>query len=120
MKWYVMSVVLVVVGLSVTGCRSLWSTSSEATVLAQCIENTRKLDEAKEETAMKNNLKNGDIASIKDVSSFIPGGIETIKCPANGIYTNMIIGQWPSCSVHGSVKEMRKNLEALQQNNTKK
>lgn len=120
MNWHMTSVVLLVIGLSVTGCSGLRSTSNKAAVLTQCIENTRKLDEAKEMTAMKNGLKDGDIAPIKDVSSVLPGGIDAIKCPAGGVYPNMIIGQWPSCSVHGSVKEMRKNLETLQQGNAGK
>jgi len=113
MKRSILAAVVVAGGLFMAGCASRPPHDAEIAALKQCYENTRKLDEAKENIALRQNLKAGDIAPLKDVSAFIPGGMESLKCPSGGVYTNMVIGQWPPCSVHGSVKDIRKQIDAL-------
>jgi hypothetical protein len=66
-----------------------------------CINRLRQIDGAKEQWALENHAKSGDIVTIKDISSYIYKASEVLKCPQGGSYTIGRIGENPKCSVPG-------------------
>lgn len=65
-----------------------------------CINNLRLIDAAKEQSALANNLDDGD--AVTDVVDYLKGGVMPI-CPASGTYTPNVVGTPPVCSVTGHV-----------------
>jgi hypothetical protein len=68
-----------------------------------CINNLRILEAATEQWAMENGKTNGTPVTEADISPYIKGGIETLKCMKGGTYTIGPVGTAPTCSVHGSL-----------------
>lgn len=62
-----------------------------------CINNLRMIDAAKEQWALENNKREGDIPKEEDIAPYIKGGTLPI-CPAGGNYTIGPIGIDPTCT----------------------
>jgi hypothetical protein len=71
----------------------------KAVSLQNCIYNLRLIDSAKEQHAMANRRKAGDVASADKISPYIKGGFKSRICPDGGTYTINSIGEKPVCSV---------------------
>ena len=83
-----------------TGCVSLPSGKRST-----CIYNLRVLDSATRQCAMILELKNGERVPRNEMSAYIRHGIDSLRCPAGGVYASGIVGTDPSCSVHGTLTE---------------
>ena len=64
-----------------------------------CQENLTKIDGAKEQYALENNLAAGATAAWSDLVGTTSYIKSTPKCPENGTYTIAVVGTAPSCSV---------------------
>jgi hypothetical protein len=67
-----------------------------------CINNLRQMDAAKNQWALENNKKTGDICTEENLKPYIRlvGG-QLPKCPQGGIYTIGPVGEPPTCSIPG-------------------
>lgn len=83
-----------------TGCTSLPNGRTNT-----CINNMRLLEGATEQSALVNNLRNGDSAHRDDISSYIKNGTESLRCPSGGHYTFGVVGSDPECSIHGTLTD---------------
>jgi hypothetical protein len=75
-------------------------------LLNACIGNLHMLDAAKEQYAMANGLKEGDIVPESGAMQYVKGGQwNRYYCPAaqKNTYTLGAVGVDPSCSIHGSM-----------------
>jgi hypothetical protein len=63
-----------------------------------CINNLRQIDGAKEQWAMVNNKRTGDVAPADEISVYIKGSAIP-QCPQGGDYTLGAIGEDPTCSI---------------------
>ncbi len=70
-----------------------------------CINNLNTLDGVTLQIAMEENLKNGDIAPRDLMSSYIRNGIDSLRCPAGGVYEYGTVGTDPKCSTHGTLTD---------------
>src|SRR2546426_11705961 len=67
---------------------------------ADCLNNLRQLDAAKEQLAIEKKLKPGDMVGSEMLKPYMLGG--TIPhCAAGGNYTIGPIGAYPVCSIPG-------------------
>jgi biopolymer transport protein ExbD len=73
----------------------------KAVSLQNCVYTLRLIDSAKEQYAMANRLKKGDVVSADQISPYIKGGFESRICPDGGTYTINAIGTNPECSLDG-------------------
>jgi hypothetical protein len=64
-----------------------------------CINNLRQIDAAKNQWALENNKKPGDVPTAQDLSPYLKGGFTSLHCPANGTYNIEPVGQNPTCSI---------------------
>ena len=65
-----------------------------------CINNLRQIDAAKNQWALENNKKTGDVPTENDLKPYIgPAGRGFPRCPAGGTYTIGAIGEPPTCSL---------------------
>ena len=79
--------------------------------LRTCVQNMEMLDAAVEQCAVVYEIENGKYPPIDKVSTFIKDGIESLRCPAGGIYTlGPVMGHGPECSVHGPKSEAKNRL----------
>jgi len=70
-----------------------------------CINNMRQIDSAKEQAALVNRIDSGADITAEDISDYIKGGYDNMKCVKGGSYTINPVGQDPECSVHGPMSE---------------
>jgi hypothetical protein len=68
-----------------------------------CFNNLRKIDGAKAQLEQAKNLTNGTPVTIVEISPYVEGGIEGLKCYEKGKYSIGLVGTAPRCSVHGSL-----------------
>jgi hypothetical protein len=79
--------------------------------LKTCVQNMEMLDAAVEQCAVVYEIENGKYAPIDRVSTFIKDGIDSLRCPAGGVYTlGPVMGCGPACSVHGPKIEAKSSL----------
>ncbi len=78
-----------------------------------CINNLRLIEAAKDQWAIENNLPTGAVVQAEEISDYIRGGIASIKCPANGVYTFGVIDDEPFCSIHGTMYGVMKRGRGL-------
>ena len=79
--------------------------------LKTCVQNMEMLDAAVEQCAVVYEIENGKYAPIDKVSTFIKEGIDSLRCPAGGVYTlGPVMGCGPACSVHGPKIEAKNSL----------
>jgi len=78
----------------------------EAARMAQCSNNLRLIENAKEQAASANRYRAGDEISEASLSRFIPGGYQSLRCPDGGTYLLSPMGESPMCSVHGERQHM--------------
>ena len=71
-----------------------------------CYNNLRKIEAAKEQLAEKAGLTNGTVVTSEQISPYIEGGFDSLKCAEHGKYIINPIGTESRCSVHGSISEM--------------
>jgi len=65
-----------------------------------CINNLRMIDAAKEQWAMANHSKDGDVVDINGILEYVKGQKLPV-CPCGGTYKVNAVGQYPECSVRG-------------------
>lgn len=90
---------MAMVGLT-TGCATFPAARTQT-----CINNMRILDSATEQTALAYDLKSGEVAPRDNISDYIKGGIDSLRCPASGVYEVGTVGADPRCSIHGTLTE---------------
>ena len=77
--------------------------STEVDQRNACINNLRQIDAAKEQWALENGKKAGDVVTEADIKPYIKldanGNLP--KCPAGGTYTIGNVGEKPTCSIPG-------------------
>lgn len=66
-----------------------------------CINNLRQIDGAKQQWALDNNKTENDIPTAQDLDKYIPGGFNSLHCPADGAYTIEKLNTPPTCSKPG-------------------
>jgi hypothetical protein len=66
-----------------------------------CINHLRIIDGAKQQWALENKKEPTDTPTAQDLTPFIPGGFNSLVCPAQGRYTINIVEMEPTCSVSG-------------------
>jgi competence protein ComGC len=64
-----------------------------------CINNLRKIDAAKQQWAMDNNKTADATPTVQDLDRYIPGGMGSLRCPKEGVYTINKVNEPPTCSV---------------------
>jgi hypothetical protein len=72
----------------------------ETAQMNACINNLRMIDAAKQEWALENGKKPGDVPTAEDLKPFLKNGVFPI-CPAGGTYTIGAVSNAPTCSVPG-------------------
>ncbi|MBA4386436.1 MAG: hypothetical protein C0404_00550 [Verrucomicrobia bacterium] len=70
---------------------------------AACMNNLRQIDAAKEQCAIANQLMDGAKITQGDISKYLKGG-KLPKCSGGGTYILDVIGQNPTCTMHGGFK----------------
>jgi len=90
---------MAMIGLT-TGCATFSATRTNA-----CINNMRILDMATKQIALDFKLKNGDVAPREKLSAYIKGGIDSLRCPVDGVYDCGTVGADPKCSIHGTLTD---------------
>jgi outer membrane lipoprotein-sorting protein len=79
------------------------ASSAEVRQRNACINNLRQLDAAKNQWALEQRKKNGDMVTEADITPYIKldasGNLP--KCPAGGKYTIGRVGTTPTCSIPG-------------------
>jgi hypothetical protein len=73
---------------------------------AWCYNNLRSIDAAKQQLAQEDKLTNGATVTAEQISKYIDGGFDSLKCAEHGRYIIGPIGTEPRCTVHGSMSEM--------------
>jgi hypothetical protein len=80
------------------------STSNPAAQQNTCLNNLRLIDAAKNQWALEQGKKNGDIVTEAGLMPYIgPAGRGFPRCPAGGTYTIGAVGEMPKCSIPGHV-----------------
>jgi hypothetical protein len=74
---------------------------------AWCCNNLREIDAAKEQLAEEAGLTNGTIVTTSQISKYIDGGFDSLKCVEHGSYIIGPIGMDSRCTFHGSESEMQ-------------
>jgi competence protein ComGC len=64
-----------------------------------CINNLRQIDGAKLAWALEQKKKDGDPATMTDISGFLRAG--PLICPKGGVYQVNPVGEAPTCSIPG-------------------
>ena len=64
-----------------------------------CINNLRQIDSGKEQAALANKWADSQVPTTTVVNTYIKGST-TPDCPAGGVYTYMVIGTNPVCSIN--------------------
>ena len=72
----------------------------EAAQANACINNLRMIEGAKNEWALENNKKAGDMPTQADLTHFLKNG-QFPTCPVGGTYTVGSVGELPTCSKPG-------------------
>ena len=76
------------------------ATSTEASQRNADINNLRQIDAAKQQWALENGKKVGDLVTEADITPYLSGG-KIPKSPAGGKYTIGKVGENPTCSIPG-------------------
>lgn len=66
-----------------------------------CKQNLRKIQAAKEEWGLRNPTNTTAHLTMADLMSF--GNPSTNHCPRSGVHSLSIIGESPSCTIHGTI-----------------
>jgi hypothetical protein len=72
----------------------------ETSQMNACINNLRQIDIAKNEWALENGKKPGDVPTAQDLKPYFKNGVFP-ACPVGGTYTIGAVGNAPTCSIPG-------------------
>ena len=72
----------------------------DTSMMNACINNLRQIDAAKNEWALEDGKKTGDVPTAQDLKPFFKNGLFPV-CPAGGIYTIGAVSNAPACSIPG-------------------
>jgi RNA polymerase sigma factor (sigma-70 family) len=75
-----------------------------AAVTNACLNNLRMLEGAKDQAALEYRRRTGSEVTGEELSPYLKGGFESIRCPSGGQYTIARIGEPSRCSVHGALQ----------------
>lgn len=79
-----------------------YSRARETAMRNSCINNLRQIDGAKEQWALEGNKREGETPTAAEISPYLKGGFESMKCPEGGTYRIGPLGQdLPTCTVPG-------------------
>lgn len=93
-------IVVMIIGILLAVAVPAWVRSRDVTRRNACLENMKKIEEAKDIYAMENRLSSGDsVTAVQIAPQFIKGIFPV--CPGAGNYTVNVIGTHPECSEHG-------------------
>jgi hypothetical protein len=70
-----------------------------------CVETLRQLVEAKRQAAFENGIGAGQPLPEALLEPYLDARPSALRCGPHGTYTVQPVGQEPSCSVHGTLKE---------------
>lgn len=90
---------------------AVWISASAVSAEAPpktCINNMRMLQAATDQAAIEGNRASGAVIPANVISDYIRGGIASLKCPANGVYTFGTVDEEPFCSMHGTMDGVMK------------
>ena len=93
-------IVVAIIGILAAIAIPSFQRSRNTTRQNACINNLRLIDAAKEQSALANNLDDGD--AVADVTTYLKGG-EMPECPSGGAYTVNAVGVNPVCNIAGHV-----------------
>jgi len=90
---------------------------TEAALKNACETNLRMLEGAKDQWALENRRRTGSEVKGEEISPYLEGGFERMRCPSGGQYTIARIGEPSSCSIHGALHSSLtpEELAAIQQ-----
>ena len=94
-------IVVLIIGLLLGIAVPQWIRARENSQSKSCIENLRKLYDAKEIFAHETNLSNGASVNMSDLWPDYISGSTAPQCPGGGSYTVNVVGANPECSVTG-------------------
>ncbi len=66
-----------------------------------CINNLRQIDGAKQMWALEKKKDATAIPAPEDLDAYLKSSLESLKCPAGGVYTIGPVDQKPTCSIPG-------------------
>ncbi|MFA7159457.1 MAG: hypothetical protein WC299_09155 [Kiritimatiellia bacterium] len=76
-----------------------------------CVNNMAQLDAFTQQYAYANKIDNGQQIPVAELheafSQYMKRELKKVQCPAGGEYTFGIVGASPTCSVHGSLVDIR-------------
>jgi len=65
----------------------------------RCLNNLRRIDGAKQVWAMQNNKDTNSTPTMQDLTPFVTGDTNRLRCPAGGTYSLNRVGVPPTCSI---------------------
>jgi hypothetical protein len=68
----------------------------------RCHRHLLRVAEGKANYAAMHGMTNGAPAAPDDFVEFVKGGWESLACPGTGTYSAGVVGEPPSCSLHGA------------------
>lgn len=98
-----MMVVLLIVGLLMAIAVPQWAKSRDRSRRMTCLANLKQIEDAKDVTAMTNQLKPGDTVTEEELVPQFLKGTGLPDCPSGGTYDIKPIGESVECSIHGVV-----------------
>lgn len=102
---------LILVGITVLIITVFYVIDTPKRNAFECFNNMRQFDSAKYSYAMAYNLCEGTVltdSQVQEIGNYIKNGWKKNKCPSGGKYSIGTIGQYPKCSIHGSLGELIK------------
>jgi hypothetical protein len=78
---------------------------------AWCVSNLRNIEIAKQQVAEKIGLTDGAVVTAEQISKYITGGFNSLRCAEGGQYIIGTAGTESRCSLHGSRSEIEAGWE---------
>jgi hypothetical protein len=95
----VLSLVLIPVALAIF--IPAFAKGKEMALKNACINNLLQISEAKQQWVEENKKEDTDVPTAQDLSVYAT--VDSLKCPAGGVYSINSAGQKPTCSIQGHV-----------------
>lgn len=82
-------------------CSGCSKTESEQDI-AQCVNNLRQIEAAKDQWVYDTKASPGSVPAKKDIDKWLKGGFDSYKCGKGGTYSINPVGRPPSCSLYST------------------
>ena len=93
-----MMIVAALIGLLAVIAIPNWVHARTTSQTNACLNNLRQIDAAKNEWALENRKKTGDVPTAQDLKPYLKNSVFP-TCPAGGTYTIGAVGDDPTCSI---------------------